>query len=439
VPEARIRLRVALMCALSIVVRICTAGAGTPDLQAQIDKARRSGVGVTTIHLHAAPGQTSIVLNDTVRVPSYVQLLGPPGGLVIEATDDPGHMDRSRPVFVIAGTADRPATQVTLRGLRLAGNFARAPIVISDADGVTISDGDITGSRGGGVAISFSRQITVSGMDMRFVRVPASNPDSRSELPREGGAGIWCFACDDVRIENNVLDSAPFWQSGPSWDSGNAAVCTEGKRHPGCRLSRAADHLGRALDLVAFYGGARDTIESNRLSHGNTAAIYLNRCSKPSSEFPAQPSDFRISGNQVSNMRENGIDIVGAIRPRISGNLIVAVGGAGVALAEASDAVIDANRIAEVGQAWHLPDAAERTAAIKLLMRTRDTILTGNHIDPDGAAYSFFFSRDTTGSIVGGKSPGMMDNMAAPGRLGVANPAPPDRNNRFWQRGKEIP
>ncbi|MEJ0047643.1 MAG: right-handed parallel beta-helix repeat-containing protein [Rhodospirillales bacterium] len=113
--------------------------------------------------------------------------------------------------------------------------------------------------------------------------------------------------------------------------------------------------LARALDLIAFYGGARNRITGNRLSHGDTAGIYVNVCAKPNAEFPAHPTDFRITGNQVSNMREHGIDIVGAVRPVLDSNQVGDVGGAGIALAGTSSATVTHNSIRGAALAYRPP------------------------------------------------------------------------------------
>ncbi|MEJ0047641.1 MAG: hypothetical protein WDN04_17105 [Rhodospirillales bacterium] len=52
------------------------------------------------------------------------RLLAPPDSPPMLAGNDPGRSDRARPVFIIAGTATSPITDVTLSGLRLQGNFA---------------------------------------------------------------------------------------------------------------------------------------------------------------------------------------------------------------------------------------------------------------------------------------------------------------------------
>ncbi|MEJ0047642.1 MAG: hypothetical protein WDN04_17110 [Rhodospirillales bacterium] len=50
-----------------------------------------------------------------------------------------------------------------------------APIAIHDAARITIEGGEILLSRGNGIAARYVRQLTVSNMTMRFVRVPQSD------------------------------------------------------------------------------------------------------------------------------------------------------------------------------------------------------------------------------------------------------------------------
>jgi nitrous oxidase accessory protein NosD len=203
--------------------------------------------------------------------------------------------------------------------------------------------------------------------------------------------------------------------------------------------------LARALDLIAFYGGSRNTIRGNRLTHGNTAGIYLNIAAKPADGFPANPTDYQIVDNRISNMREHGIDVVGAIRPLIGGNHIADVGGAGVALAEARAAVITGNTIGGTAEAAHTPAAQRSTGGIKLMWKTSDCRITANHIAPGGAAYAIFFEDGTAGNVAGGASPPQDhaldyagDNAMSPGSIGLTNARLGNDANEVWAMGRRI-
>ena len=438
--EQRRRLARAGFAALALVVHpyVSPAHATPPamDLQHLIDHAPRDADGSAVLTLRAVPGLTTVVVDAPLHLTAGLHLTVAPG-LVLQASNDQGRTDRTRPVFIIAGTPEAPIANVALRGVRLHGNFAHPPIVIHNAAGITIADGEIAGSRGGGIEVNTGRRVSISGMTMHFMRVPSTDPAARSVVPPEGGAGIWCFACNDTTVSNNSLDATPFWQPGPSWDSGNAAVCITGKVRPGCTMSRTADDLARALDLIAFYGGARNTIAGNRLTHGNTAGVYINIYSKPNAEFPANPTDFRVQSNQISDMREHGIDMVGAIRPSISANRIAHVGGAGIALATTHAAVITGNTIGFTAEAWHSPSAHKQTGGIKLMLQTAECQITANHIAPGGAAYAIFFENGTARNIAGGPSP-TLDNSMSPGSDGLANTGLPPDTNEVWMLGRRI-
>jgi len=390
------------------------------DVQTLLHQATADAHGVTTLVLHAPPGTKELVLDGALRLPAGLHLVAPAGsGITIRARNDTDRSYRTQPAFIIAGTSENPIRNVTLEGIRLSGAFAYPPISIHDADHIAILNVEVVGARGGGIAVQYASQITIRGMTMRFQRLPANDPGAMSDTPREGGAGIWCYACNDTQVDHNFLDATQFWQPGPSWDSGNGAVCVQGKNRPGCTLTRFANNLARALDLVAFYGGSRNTISDNHLSHGNAAGIYLNRCSQPRGVFAEAPTDYRIFGNVVTQMREHGLDIVSANRLRIFDNRIDHVGGAGIATSRTTWVDIVGNAVANPVEADHPKATAVRTGGV-ILLQTTGSRLTANTIDPGAGAYAIYFKPL---SEAGSQSPSdlIRANTLRSGFLGVTN------------------
>lgn len=368
-------------------------GIARGELQQMIDQAGRAHLARLVVD-PPHPGAAWVV-TAPLRVPPGLALVASGAGTLITAADDPDKPYRTRPVFLLAGSPEQPVSGVTLDGFRLRGRFGDAPIVLRNVRDIRLLGIDIAGSRGKAVAVENGSGIVIARLTARFERAPVS-PGAVSP-PAEGGAGIWCFGCSGSRVEDSMLDATPFWQPGPAWDSGNAAVCAPGLARPGCTLTRERNGLARALDLVAFYGGAGNAILRNRLSAGNAAAIYVNLCRAPAAGVPARSLGLRVEGNVIADMREHGIDVVAADAPVIARNDIRRVGGAAIALAETAQATIEGNVMEAVAQAWRPATAATPPAALRLLrgsrgIRIRDNTQAGRtptvYVSPDSAVGS---------------------------------------------------